>query len=314
MNGIIDADGLFNGERFERVSDSARLAWPYFWLASNTFGRLELSYHRVVGRAFSRFKRVPTEEEFWAWIKEYQEAFLLFVYQAGGAIWGQWDTSEKYLPKHKLTADQKSPAPDHAALTAWKEGYIADKRARSACKPIAPTDFIKPPEALLQSFENPAERFQPRVGEGVGVGITTCASPNGNARHAGELPSIDDPPFATTEPDAVFPPDEPAKEPLKKTGLTPQQESDFEAWWSVYWLHKAKKQAREAFRRHVRTTERFQRVMAATSAQKTEMMERDPSKRPYGATWLNGERWDDETAVPPSDRPSMTYLPAEDDE
>jgi hypothetical protein len=34
--------------------------------------------------------------------------------------------------------------------------------------------------------------------------------------------------------------------------------------------------------------------MAATRAQKPEMLSKEPSKRPHGASWLNGERWQDE--------------------
>jgi hypothetical protein len=38
--------------------------------------------------------------------------------------------------------------------------------------------------------------------------------------------------------------------------------------------------------------------MAATREQSPEMLNREPSKRPYGATWLNGERWEDEPSAP----------------
>lgn len=40
--------------------------------------------------------------------------------------------------------------------------------------------------------------------------------------------------------------------------------------------------------------------MAATRAQKPEMMQREEKHRPHGATWLNGERWEDETNQAPS--------------
>ena len=68
----------------------------------------------------------------------------------------------------------------------------------------------------------------------------------------------------------------------------------FAQWWAIYWLHKARAGAETAFRKRVRTEPRFQRVMAATREQTPEMLSREPSKRPYGATWLNGERWEDE--------------------
>ena len=85
----------------------------------------------------------------------------------------------------------------------------------------------------------------------------------------------------------------------------------FSQWWAIYWQKRAKKEARKAFAHHVRTEARFQRVMAATREQSPEMLSREPSKRPYGATWLNGERWEDEPAAEPVNgtppgRPSST--------
>jgi hypothetical protein len=79
--------------------------------------------------------------------------------------------------------------------------------------------------------------------------------------------------------------------------MTPEQEGWFTGWWAEYWLHKARKAARQAFAKQVRTAARFQQVMAATQAQKPEMLTRESSKRPHGATWLNGERWEDETGA-----------------
>jgi hypothetical protein len=122
--------------------------------------------------------------------------------------------------------------------------------------------------------------------------IKPCASPDGNAP-VGELSSIDHPPFETTEPSGLFPLEPPAPTPPTRE-LTAEQESWFTLWWAEYWLRKAKKAAREAFRRHVKTAVRFEQVMTATRAQKPEMLSREASKRPHGATWLNGERWEDE--------------------
>ncbi len=108
-----------------------------------------------------------------------------------------------------------------------------------------------------------------------------CASPDGNA-----------PPDFLTCPDPT-----PAR-PRDIRDLTPQQEKWFSAWWSAYWRRRAKKAAREAFRRHVTTEKRFEQIMAATRDQSPEMLARSEDKRPHGATWLNGERWEDEPASP----------------
>ncbi len=78
--------------------------------------------------------------------------------------------------------------------------------------------------------------------------------------------------------------------------LTAEQTTWFDLWWDAYWLHRARKPAMVAFSRHVQTAERFDAVMAATRAQTPEMLAREPSKRPHGASWLNAERWTDDTA------------------
>jgi hypothetical protein len=85
-----------------------------------------------------------------------------------------------------------------------------------------------------------------------------------------------------------------------------QVEAWFNEWWAEYWLHKAKKPAREAFSKLATTPERFQRIMAATRAQRGEMLARPPDKRPYGATWLNQERWNDSDDQPLSSDPRVT--------
>ncbi len=39
-------------------------------------------------------------------------------------------------------------------------------------------------------------------------------------------------------------------------------------------------------------------VMAGLRAQLPELLAREPSHRPYPATWLNGKRWEDEIDSP----------------
>jgi uncharacterized protein YdaU (DUF1376 family) len=78
-------------------------------------------------------------------------------------------------------------------------------------------------------------------------------------------------------------------------GLAVLQDGWFAEWWPTYWRHVARAPARKAFGKRVRTPERFEQVMAATRAQTPEMLSREPQHRPHGATWLNGERWADDT-------------------
>jgi hypothetical protein len=85
----------------------------------------------------------------------------------------------------------------------------------------------------------------------------------------------------------------------------------FEQWWAIYWRKVARRAAEKAFRAHVKTQERFEQVMAATRVQTPTMSARDPDKRPHGATWINGERWNDEPSLPrrgPSKSPTVDEL------
>jgi hypothetical protein len=100
----------------------------------------------------------------------------------------------------------------------------------------------------------------------------TCAS--GDARV---------PDSSSSESGALF-----QMEPSQATEAAPsQQERWFTGWWAEYWRHKAKTDARKAFGKKVKTEARFHQVMAATRAQKPEMLAREDDKRPHGATWLN---------------------------
>jgi len=90
-------------------------------------------------------------------------------------------------------------------------------------------------------------------------------------------------------------------ESITKNGngcLNPQQRVWFDQWWPIYWHKKSRKDAERAFHKNVNSESRFAQVMSATQAQTAEMMGREPDKRPYPATWLNGGRWEDEEPMP----------------
>ena len=112
----IDPDGMFGGERMAMLSDSARYAWPWFWCAHNSMGRVELNYRTFCGTVFRQFREKPTEAQFWDWVREFHQFWLLFVYESEGKIFGQWDVSARYLPRYKSKADLKQPAPDQDQL------------------------------------------------------------------------------------------------------------------------------------------------------------------------------------------------------
>lgn len=126
----------------------------------------------------------------------------------------------------------------------------------------------------------------------------TCASQT-NAQAAGERFPLDDLPFGALDADSSFPDGSgPHRNPAAE--LRTKQRAWFEQWWAVYWLKKGKKRADKAFQKQVRTEARFLKVMDATRAQAPEMLSKAPNYQPHGGTWLNDERWEDESESPPA--------------
>lgn len=69
----------------------------------------------------------------------------------------------------------------------------------------------------------------------------------------------------------------------------------FEVFWSEYPRRLAKKAARKAFMRIGWSERSFSTVMACLRQQKEFLWHAtDVQFLPHAATWLNGERWDDE--------------------
>lgn len=289
---IINPEGFFNGDRLRRCSNAAQLHWPRLFLASDGFARLEINYARIIGRAYATFNPIPTEDELLVFIREYSQNHLLFLYQVGGQTWGQWDTQSEFLPRYKTAQDRRSPIPPEPAFTDWKRSYRTENKS-----------FPK----LFENLTKSSETFPCGVGVegGVGDGKKPCASqPDARAIVPAEL-SINTPSGAL-ELTGLFPETEIPKPPACNRALTVQQERWFDEWWGVYWLHKAKKPAMLAFKKHVRTEDRFRDVMNATKAQTAEMTRREPQHRPHGASWINAERWADEAAGDTPARPAAT--------
>lgn len=161
---LIDPHGMFGGDRMSLLSDSAKMAWPWFWCASNTVGRLELDYNKICAVAFRQFQNRPTEDQFWSWVSEFKDAFLLFVYESDGQLWGQWDTSEKWLPSYKLSGDLRSPAPVARDFIEWRNSYLQSKKTAASSKLLRINNSVKP--------SKDSEGFLPEPhGVGVGVGV-----------------------------------------------------------------------------------------------------------------------------------------------
>jgi hypothetical protein len=126
---IIDPSGLFNGDRLRRCTDVAQLHWPRLFLASNGFGRLEINYARIAGRAYGSFQRIPSETELQAILQEYIKACLLFPYTLDGQLWGAWDAKPECMPRYKTSDDRRSPIPPEPAFSGWKKAYRNDSKS-----------------------------------------------------------------------------------------------------------------------------------------------------------------------------------------
>jgi len=112
----------------------------------------------------------------------------------------------------------------------------------------------------------------------------TCASPDGAARGDNSFSLI------PKEPDQ--------KRPDHRLAW-------FDAFWEVYrpLRSRAKKDALKAFMGVVKTEAAFQTVMAALKTQVPEILTREPSFRPYAASWLRGGRWEDEAVEAAQEKP-----------
>jgi hypothetical protein len=153
---IIDADGLFHGERLAACSDIAQLYWPRFFIASNGYARLELSFTSIISKIFGSFSKPPTAVDIWGIFEEYSKNCLVILYEYEGVWWAQFDTSQKYLPRFKTVRDGKSPSPSPETMEKHRAAYLKWKSDNSM---------------LNESFRKSLECFGWRgVGVGVGVG------------------------------------------------------------------------------------------------------------------------------------------------
>jgi hypothetical protein len=283
--GLIDADGLFYGDRMAKLSLMARLYWPYFFCASNAYGRLELNYHRLSNRAFARFPQIPSESEINSYLKEYKEAFLLFVYESNGQRWGAWDVSEKFLPRHKDAASKRSPDPGPAFLD-WKNRYSKAKEASLRASVFDCNVFTKPAQDGEMLCENVRGVG---VGVGVGGGVNTC-SPDGE--RVTDLFPVDLPPGKTLEP------------PAKAWGLSEKKRAFQEEFWPLWPRKTAKGDAEAAWRKHATSRERADSIIKALGVQLPQlsaarMSDDGKDYCPYPASWLNGKRYEDDPEVQP---------------
>jgi len=297
---VIDPNGLFNGDRLRRCSNAAQLHWVRLFLASDGFGRLEINYARIVGRAYVTFNPIPSETELQSFIQEYVKNYLLFLYEVAGQLWGQWDTRSELLPRYKTSSDRRSPIPPEPAFTRWKQRYREEQKA------------------FPKSFGKISAGFLHGVGVGEGVGNTNTRSSCDERTRT--LCSVDDPPFSTLDEEPV----------AGKNGNGPQAEAGVwgvkekrrafvEGFWPV-WPRKVSRAAGEkAWLKHAGSPEAADKIIQAVKAQLS-LLTADPKYCPYPATWLNDQRYEDDpdeiaaasrpgAAAPDSSQANASNLP-----
>lgn len=116
---VIDPSGLFKGKRLRKCSPKARLYWPYLFLLSNGYARIELDYE-AISDEFSSFREsAPTSDEIREILTEFSANHLLLVYRSNDQQWGQWDTKSSQLKEYKTAADKNSPAPPEDEYRQW---------------------------------------------------------------------------------------------------------------------------------------------------------------------------------------------------
>ena len=93
---------------------------------------------------------------------------------------------------------------------------------------------------------------------------------------------------------------QPQKQKRKKTEVTPE----FERFWQIYPNKKSKKAAFEAWQKMNIDTEMIEKIIKSVNIQlKSHDWTKDGGQYiPHPATWLNGERWNDETQMPQSEQ------------
>jgi hypothetical protein len=151
-------------------------------VASNAFGRLELTYGKIISTAYASFHDdqgrpdPPSREAIEGWLREYNLNFLLFLYQTPeGTIWGQWIIPPHLLSKYTTAADRRSPAPPEKEIKRYRDDYVISIKDKSF-------QF----QQLHQTTSNHIDL--PPLGIGIGIGKGKGKKPCGGQAAAGDLP------------------------------------------------------------------------------------------------------------------------------
>lgn len=180
MPVLLDEYGIFEGERIGRCSMKAQLYYPRFIMGANRLGRIRIDYHLLAGTICANFKPEdrPSEAELMAYVREYHEHRLLFIYQVENQLWGQFDVIKGTYGKWETKADKRSPAPPKNEYTLWID---ENRRNSSKTSKIASPPGVTPnlpfencgktSEVLPQNFQSSSEE----IPHAVAVAFSRCS-------------------------------------------------------------------------------------------------------------------------------------------
>ncbi len=158
---VIDPSGLFKGKRLRKCSPQARLYWPYLFLLSNGYARIEIDCE-AISDEFSSFREsAPTSEEIREILAEFSANHLLFVYGSNDQQWGQWDTRSSQLKEYKTAADKNSPAPPEDEYRQWLKEQHGEEWPH----------FHWDKNVVVSRFGKDLGKPSPSVGQHFGLGV-----------------------------------------------------------------------------------------------------------------------------------------------
>jgi len=167
----IDIKGLLGGKRINRCAAEARWRFPYYFLLSNAYARIELDYEAIALHFVSFRGNCPTAEDIEKDFKAYISNHLIFVYQVGSKIWGQWDCRREQTVRHKDAPSKRSPNPPEPEYQEWlKEQHPTDwGMFHWSLSPKTVTTEESNTSQILQNVNENPENLE-TISRGVGVG------------------------------------------------------------------------------------------------------------------------------------------------
>jgi hypothetical protein len=316
---IIDQEGLFKGKRLRKCSAPARWRWPYLFLLSNGYARIELDYECIADEFSSFRESAPTPDELRETFAEFRANHLLYVYKVNDQEWGQWDTRRSLLKEYKTAADKASPAPTEPEYRSWLiEQHGNDWIEFHWNKDLAPgTDSPKTLPNVDQTLPKVFEQIEEvPCGVGVGVGVGSGVG-EGNGKESKPLAHSANELSGDVSPDVPLHGKNEPSEPLSKNAPSDKRASTAKrsmlalGIYARYPRKVAKDKALPAIDKAIAAVSKRGSAGAVGDedagaqwlggrvdlyAKSAQARQPDKSKVPYPASWFNAGRYDDDEA------------------